>query len=337
MDAAMDGDTVLVSPGTYEGPGNINLNPRGVSLVIRSVAGPESTIIRLRSASSTVSTGFSVRSGETQPMEIQGFTLSDGEDHSAVAIVCVASRLLVQDCRIVGSVGAALDFQSSNVAVVRCSIRQMASSMAPIDVRGGTVRFDQCVMNDNYSLQEGGALRIEAASVVLSRCEIMENWCGSEPSGAGGALRLYHSSVSLDHCLIARNRAAYLGGAICADDTALSINYSTISENHGGDFGGAIEAWNVSLTMENSIMTANAPDDIHADSGVLWFSRSAVDTTSIRGHAAFRYDATVITADPELCRLSGIFSSEPSDYHLRPGSPCLTPYRIGALPAGCDE
>ena len=45
INAAQNGDTVLVAAGTYSGPGNRDIDFSGKSLVVTSQAGPSSTII----------------------------------------------------------------------------------------------------------------------------------------------------------------------------------------------------------------------------------------------------------------------------------------------------
>ena len=45
INAAVDGDTVLVADGTYTGPGNRDINFMGKAITVKSKNGPESCII----------------------------------------------------------------------------------------------------------------------------------------------------------------------------------------------------------------------------------------------------------------------------------------------------
>jgi hypothetical protein len=70
INAAVNGDTVLVAPGTY----NENINFNGKAIVLRSSGGPKVTIIDGGSLGAVVT--FST--GETNGSVLSGFTLQNG-------------------------------------------------------------------------------------------------------------------------------------------------------------------------------------------------------------------------------------------------------------------
>ena len=72
--AASDGDTVLVSAGTYTGDGNLNLDFQGKAIVLTSEEGAENTIIDCRESARAVI--FS--SGEGEDSILEGFTIRNG-------------------------------------------------------------------------------------------------------------------------------------------------------------------------------------------------------------------------------------------------------------------
>ena len=76
IDAASDGDTVLVAPGTYFE----NIDFKGKGITVRSSSGPEVTVIDGNQ------TGQVVRfdSGETIDSIIEGFTITNGNTESSV-------------------------------------------------------------------------------------------------------------------------------------------------------------------------------------------------------------------------------------------------------------
>jgi hypothetical protein len=74
IDAAVDGDTVLVLDGTYTGEGNRNLDFAGRLITVRSENGPENCIIDCEQAGR----GFKFRTGETADAVVDGLTITNG-------------------------------------------------------------------------------------------------------------------------------------------------------------------------------------------------------------------------------------------------------------------
>ena len=81
VDAAANGDTVLVASGTYSGTGNRDIDFNGKSLTVTSQAGAGSTIIDCGGYASADGSGnhrgFYIHSGE-QNAAISGFTVKNG-------------------------------------------------------------------------------------------------------------------------------------------------------------------------------------------------------------------------------------------------------------------
>ena len=73
--AASDGDTVLVYPGVYTGPGGAVVDTQGKDLLLASVDGAPVTIIDGQDARRCIA----CVQGETRATVIRGFTLRNGE------------------------------------------------------------------------------------------------------------------------------------------------------------------------------------------------------------------------------------------------------------------
>ena len=85
IDAAVDGDTVLVRDGTYKGQGNMDLDFEGRTIVVMSENGPENTIIDCENEGS----GFYFHNGEDSASVVKGFTIKNGTVSSGGgAIAC---------------------------------------------------------------------------------------------------------------------------------------------------------------------------------------------------------------------------------------------------------
>lgn len=74
IDAAYDGDTVLISNGTYTGLGNKDLTYEGKAITVRSENGPESCIIDCEGDGR----GVSFHTRETAGSVFEGITVRQG-------------------------------------------------------------------------------------------------------------------------------------------------------------------------------------------------------------------------------------------------------------------
>jgi hypothetical protein len=105
IDSALEGDTVLVAPGTYSGDGNRDLNPFGTNIKLLSEGGAAVTIIDCGGSAEFPYIGFSFNSGETEEMVVEGFTLTgayvvDSPEESG-ALDFEGSTPTIRNCRIV--------------------------------------------------------------------------------------------------------------------------------------------------------------------------------------------------------------------------------------------
>jgi hypothetical protein len=74
IDAAVDGDTVLVASGTYTGTGNRDIDFKGKAIVVMSESGPENTIIFCQRKGR----GFYFNNNETLNSEVNVFIIARG-------------------------------------------------------------------------------------------------------------------------------------------------------------------------------------------------------------------------------------------------------------------
>ena len=76
------GDTILVAPGIYTGPGNRDLQYEGKDLVVRSTDGPLSTILDVQGIAGEAHRGFLFAPGQfgtnTRAAVLDGFTIRNG-------------------------------------------------------------------------------------------------------------------------------------------------------------------------------------------------------------------------------------------------------------------
>lgn len=105
LDAAEDGDTVVVLDGTYSGVGNRDIDFGGRAVTVRSDHGAETCII-----SCDAGRGFYFHSGEDQNSVLDGFTITHGRSGwgsvgggGGGAILCDGGSPTIANCRITGN------------------------------------------------------------------------------------------------------------------------------------------------------------------------------------------------------------------------------------------
>ncbi len=78
IDAAVDGDTVLVDDGTYKGAGNRDIDFTGKAITVKSENGPSVTTVIPEGDVNNQHRGFHFSSGETEASILEGFTIWRG-------------------------------------------------------------------------------------------------------------------------------------------------------------------------------------------------------------------------------------------------------------------
>ena len=123
IDAASDGDEVVVCDGVYTGPGNKNLDFGAKPITVRSESGnPETCIIDCE----WYGRGFYFHSGETAASLVDGFTIMNGVAFEAGGMYCENSSPTIANCWITGNAtlgdGAGILCVGSSPTIIDCVI-----------------------------------------------------------------------------------------------------------------------------------------------------------------------------------------------------------------------
>jgi hypothetical protein len=252
LDAAADGDLILVANGRYRGDGNRNLDFLGKAVTLRSVSGhpAECTI-----DCSYAGRGFWFHSGETAAATVDGFTIDVGSSPDPVdvrggGILCTngssptISNCIIQFCQsgtysVSGGGGGLACVDRSHPTVINCIIEQC--SVNPAD--GAGVLCDggsnpaltgciirQCVADSGAADHvAGGALVcLSGSNAVLTDCLIEQN---SASRGVGGVVCCSADPI-LRRCTITGNEGYFAGGMYC-EHSSPTVRDSTFAENAG--------------------------------------------------------------------------------------------------------
>ncbi len=129
IDAASNGDTIIIPAGTYRGPGNQNLDFQGKAITLVSASGPESCIIDLDGTGN----GFYFHTGEGQNSVVSGFTiLNAGND--GIIIENTSSPIII-NCIIKGSAqnGIYIEGNNSSPNITNCLVVENGASGIYVD------------------------------------------------------------------------------------------------------------------------------------------------------------------------------------------------------------
>ncbi len=204
IDAASDGNTVIVAPGFYTGDGNRDIDFNGKAITVKSEQGPSTCIIDCQSyytgLNGTYHRGFYFHNGEDANSVVQGFTITNGlriRHEPGGGILCDNSSPRIFDCIIVGNearTGGGISTINSTAQIINCKIRDNTAT------DGGGIEIGS--QNDGVVLIKG--------SIITG------NHAAAHPrfGGLGGGI-IVRSFSNIVNCTITDNRAGYSGGGIC--------------------------------------------------------------------------------------------------------------------------
>jgi len=295
IDAAMDGDEVVVADGVYTGEGNKNLDFNGKAITVRSENGPDTCIIDCEGDGR----GFVFQSGETGASVVKGFTITGGGgERYGGGVYCNDSSPSILECRITANSadwhGGGVYWQSGSATLGNCTISGNTSGM-----RGGGVWFSEtaaeltrCIITANSAVtSSGGGIYLNESQAILAACAISGNTAG----GNGGGICCRSGPMTINNTMISRNQADGNGGGLsCQNNLLISVtnclilsnqadqggaaffvsnvrfDHCTISGNYSREAPGGIYFGNNSnQTILNSILWDNSPKEIKVEGGNL--------------------------------------------------------------------
>ena len=233
INAALNGDTVLVAAGTYFE----SISLLGKKIFLKSEAGRDATVIRyLGSGGRVVYCG----NGEDTNTVIDGFGI-DG-NHQARGIVCNFSSPVIQNCEIFNC------SYSSDGAGIYCT-----NSSAKI-------RLNK--VHDNTSGLTGGGICAQGTPATQLEISYNEIWGTGSPGEAIGCL--YAENTTIQHNVIRNNTAnhwaasgVYLNGT---GTTVRIINNTIVGNTHG-----IVSATGAQPVIRNNIVVNNTQGGIESD------------------------------------------------------------------------
>ncbi|MBC8192505.1 MAG: T9SS type A sorting domain-containing protein [Candidatus Marinimicrobia bacterium] len=308
IDAAVEGEIVLVYPGTYVE--NINFN--GKNITLRSTYGPEVTIIDGNANGSTVT----FASGETSAV-LNGFTITGG------------SGTLNADGHFVGG-GVACRFNSTptlmNLIIEGNNTVGDSAMGGGIMCSFGSDALIQDVIIRNNEAAYGGGFCAYEASPILKRVAVI----GNHARVTGGGLTFWTSDSRLDEVQVYDNSAFSFAAGIWVHKLAtpvlhqVNVMHNMCSYIFGMGGGMGISDGSAPILI-NSIVWENNSNEIEFSDSMATNQVSVYSCDIAGGEAAIatNENGTVnwysgnIDLDPEF------IDSGESDFRLGDDSPCI--------------
>ena len=283
VDAASDGDEIIVAPGTYTSTqdGHV-VNMKRKAITLRSSNGPEVTIIDGQDDRR----GIACVSGENKATVIEGFTITNGDntwydydddgnedvwEDDGGGIICSYSNPTFLNCRIssntangVYGYGGGIFCWRSSPILTGCTIKDNTASYVGggISIRNRSyASLVDCTIESNTA-DAGAGIDAYDSSPTISDCTISGNSAGSY--GLGGGIYWYNQDwdqiITISGCTISNNTAKDGGGIFGrADD--ITITDCKISNNTAYETGGGIWLYGnvdvMDITITNCTISGN--------------------------------------------------------------------------------
>ena len=249
INAAVSGDTVLVAPGIYSGPGNTDLVIQETSLHLQSEGGAATCLIDCTGSDrAIIVTGWGFSS------IIEGFTISNCSGTTDAAVYCNTTE--------------------GTTTIRSCTISHHAFTSGSAIFASGEMIVEHSVISDNECI--GIRTEFPCRYPEIVRCLITNNSytgisCMGYSSGGGECY------PTIDDCLIAMNGS----GIACYYRAIPAITRCIVTQNNGP--GIAMTAYSPG-TVQNCLITNNLGSGITCFNGVA-VTGTAISNCTITGNS----------------------------------------------------
>lgn len=279
IDAASNGDAIIVADGTYTGEGNCDIDFKGKPVTVMSQNGSENCIIDCQGSDAQPHRGFHFHSKEDANSILDGFTITSGCATVGGAINCSGASPTIINCIVKKNVGifagGGISCSNGSPSIASCTI--IGNSAKWGEARGGGIYLEKCSGTigdcaiENNSATNGGGIHLASSSSTITDCRIFGN------SGhRGGGIYSRQSTSTISHCAIVSNSAA-TGAGVCSDSGGPGEITNCIISGNVADHGtGGIES---AGTIANCVISGNLTGG--GCSGISGSSPSIVNCTIV--------------------------------------------------------
>jgi parallel beta-helix repeat protein len=248
VDDSNNGDVIIVTPGTYTGTGNRDINFHGKAITVQSTDPNNWDIV-----ASTI-----IDSNGSNQMH-RGFYFSSGEGPNSVV-----AGLTITRGGVVYEGGAVCCYNHSSPTIRNCIITVNAPrGRGAIYCDTSSPVITNCIFTDNIVVQGYGAgvCAMYNANPIITNC-IFSNNHAYGPGRHGGAIYCHdHCNAFISNCIIIANTADHRGGGIAAYWSSPTYLNCTIIGNKSLEGGGLSSFRESNPLVINCIVRDNIAND----------------------------------------------------------------------------
>ena len=325
IDAAADGDEILVAPGIYFE----KIDFIGKAITLKSTHGPEQTTI---DATGLDDSAVKCTSGETPNTILQGFTITGGTgtfilnpnaplaspDPSPVGggMLNRSSSPTINHCMFIentAEIGSGMfNMDNADPLITNCTFAENTDGGGIFSWIDSDPTIANCTFQNNIGrgliYQEGSSAMVTdskfignigggfgagADNVLVSNCRFVEN-----SAEVGGAISSGGGKTIITNCVFEGNTAE-MGGAVSNRVGDILIVECTFKSNDSQFFGGAIAVWSPSAGILPQAVIANslfAQNTANLGGGIYTFAAQLMVTncTFVR-NSGNQYGAMVLS------------------------------------------
>ena len=179
IDAASDGDEIVVMPGVYTSSNDVLVNLNGKAIWLHSIIGSEATYI---DGLNQPCRGIVCENNEANTTIIEGFTITNCSTlEGGSGILCSNSSPIIKDCQIINN--------SSSIG-----------TGGGVLIDTGSPEFYQCLIAYNTAIQGGGIGFVNNGNPILVGCQTKDN-----VATIGGGLYTESGSITIVESLFCQN------------------------------------------------------------------------------------------------------------------------------------
>ena len=230
MNAAFDGDTVIVYPGTYNE--DVNFETKSITLGSLNLENTTSSFVE-----NTIINGQVLVTSVDNPGAIVGLSIS-GSGHG-IYVTQNTNGFLIKDVNIRDNESSGILAYDSHFLIEqsRISNHNYSGYGAGANINNSNVHFVNCYIDINSSSSYGGGLYVNNSNVLIDNSTFYDNYT----NGSGGGLYVGNNSDILIKNGIFRKNRSYNGGGLATSNSKIVLSQSIIDSNYSSSHGGGIQ------------------------------------------------------------------------------------------------